>query len=186
MRVSVSSLANPSIALSVTLIAVGCSLFAIGLDRWRYVAWVADTGASRSPAPFGAKFSGWAPVVQREIGSRRWYVVTVGPKSRDELCTVAEQLGDPALTGAIAILNVVAPGEGERSTATCRTTRDTRATADVAVLSREPRELGSGSDKMLSRGFLFLDSTFHVVYGSYSLGDLNRVPSAVRLFGAGN
>ena len=159
----------------LTAIAVGLTLLADGLRNFQTYVLKRETAESDSPIPYGGRFGGWQPVVQREGVAGPWYLVFGASPSqgRRPLCLDLP----PDLPREVAVLEVAKTGPFGR--VACDVTNH----AAREVWLRQPVDsLGSGARSLLTQGFVVLDSTFRVVYGSKRFADLARIPDSLALF----
>jgi hypothetical protein len=159
-------------ALANTIgIALGLVMLALGLKKWAYVAWVSDTGASRSPLAF-------ATVVQLPpdlVGQDRvrWWLLVTSPLPLKSCNEVQRSLTNDRLTSRVVVLTV---DPGRNGTERCELKAENRR------LTPELSNVAQGKpNPMNSDGFVLLDSRKRVVYGSYLLQDVSRLPGMLSL-----
>ena len=167
--------------MSATLCAAGVLLFARGLERWRVVAFVHDTGASRSPAPYNAQFTEWARPVSDAGLVGRWYVAISDPQDLPAACTAAMTRASTVFGRGLAVL--VAGRVAAHTPPLCPA--QAGASVRIPVLARTYRDLGPTSDSFLRGGVALLDERLMVRYGSRFATDLPRLPAIIGLFRSG-
>jgi hypothetical protein len=168
-----------SVVLWFAMMGAGTTLLAEGLRNWRTYAVRHQGAVSLAPIPVGGRFASWAPLVERNGLSGRWYVITTGEGDAQVLCNRLRQLASTArLEDSILALNVSgADGPPVRSVCPGRDGRPS-----VGLLSYAGSAISSSASGFLTEGFVVADRDFRIVYGSVSDSDLGRVPRLLSLF----
>lgn len=162
------------------IVTLSLFLLASGLERWRYVAFVHDGGASRSPLPYGDRLAGWARVVSEQSAARSWYLAIAETESDRSICEwLHEGIRAPRRAEQLTVLHAV-PANSIQRQFLCSLPASPAAT--VPVLVRSVYRVVGDTALRVRAGFVVLDSSFRVVYGSRRVRDLERVAAVLDLF----
>ena len=173
-----SALESRSALTSLSLCVVGLLLIARGLERWRVVAFMYDTGGSRSPTPYLTPFSEWRRSITQAGLENRWYVAVSNASQITVACSALEEIS-PWFGRKLAIL--AADEQVARGRTSCSAVMPAMR-SDVSVLSASYLALGPAARTVLRGGVALLDDGLAIRYASRDPAALSRIPLIIALY----
>ena len=164
--------------LALTMCAAGIFMLSRGLERWRVVTFMRDTGASRSPAPYRTTFEHWAKPVAAAGLSGVWYIAVSSASDIPRACAVAS--ASPASFGRkLAVL--AADDAQSRGRGDCGSFGE-GSSASIPVLSASYDRIGNSAREVLQGGVALLDEQLAVRYASRWPKHLSRLPAVFETY----
>jgi hypothetical protein len=178
-----TSAGRRSIAWTALLLGVGSYILAEGVEQWRRVAFVSDTRASRSPTPFGTRFVQWRPTISTGGRHPQWFIATIGTEDSSSICRFVESAFARSVRDRKIVWLQASTATSARSVDyECPVLDSQGRRWATPVISRPLAALRPGAATIQSEGFVVLDSTLSVVYGSRRLEDLSRLSAILDLY----
>lgn len=172
---------SASSLVALTLTAGGAWLLANGLKQWRTVVWVRETGASRSPAPYGHSLAQYRPILEAQRLAHRW-VLVVRAEGEPKTCEALQgAFRDERLSVSMAVLLLSSPNDVV-TRSDCPVVNGHADTLHIPVVTTAPITIPGDSVVRPVAGFAVADSSLTVLYGSRAVSGIGRLPSVLRLF----
>ena len=158
------------VAVRRIAICLGMALLALAAKNWAFVGWIQDTSASRSPLPY-------MTTVRMDSGvtaaARAAMVIVLSPEPTREVCEHLKRANRG--TGWAQSSIVVHNRDGSLTVDACGS--DQSASIQTVPVPVSTRSIAPFPEE----GFVLVDATRRVYYGSYRLADLDGVDALLEL-----